>query len=128
MPSAIETKGRATPNRLDLQLARKLGEWIAFPLTRQRFDKIVSRGRRLFRRETGFSETHGPIVEDEHIPTPFYAWERFDGRKKKDARWPPLPTKKVIWKDIAWKGLPVLNTGADTMKGKLDERIYFQRP
>ena len=116
MPSAIETKGRATPNRLDLQLAQELGEWTASPLTRQRFDEIVSRGRRLFRRDTGFSETQGPVVEDGSIPTPFYAWERYDGRKKKDARWPPLPSNKVIWNDIAWKGFPVPNPGTDTMK------------
>ena len=104
MPSAKQTKGRATPNRLDLQLEVELGRWIASPLSRQRFGEIVSRGRRMFRSDKGYAEKEKSVVLDADIECPYFPWERFDGRKKNDARWPPLPKHGITWNSIAWIG------------------------
>ena len=102
MPSVIQTKGRATPNRLDLQLHAPLGAWTNSPCTRQRFGVIIVDGTRFFWRDSSYRSNDGRVFNAEDTPFNSYPWEAYDGRKKNDVRWPPIPKHGVTYNTLKW--------------------------
>ena len=107
MPSAIQTKGRATPNRVDLQLSRPLGRWLFPPTTRQRFRILYCNDIRFEWDGSHYIHEHTKEkTEPEDLPSPIYGWERYDGRRKSDKRWPSINKQKVDWKSLGWKVVP----------------------
>ena len=107
MPSAIQTKGRATPNRLDLQLAEYLGRWTAHPATRQCFAILIGNNRRFLWNGSGYREENSSeVLSPEDLPYPVYAVERYDGRTKNDARWPKIDRSGVNWLSLRWSPDP----------------------
>ena len=108
MPSAIQTKGRATPNRLDLQLENYLGKWTAHPSTRQCFDTLIGNNHRFLWTGSCYREAEGRLdLSPEEIPQPIYAVEKYDGRTKSDARWPAIDRSSVNWMALKWNAVPV---------------------